>query len=196
MADYRNLYQWEPGLEPEWVLEARKLKSAEIREYQRKARERQLNAIKEVCAACDIYGASVGNEAFRRLKEALKADGIDIGDIALKNRLAAIGIDTSLVSARTLGWPVSWPSMVSIPVERWLSSGYLVKGHPRYDYASMSDIADAVVSYVDKASGDDFACDYITARSMRMVLEAEGYGPYRTRDGRISLIGHKVLRKR
>lgn len=186
---YKNLYNVLPGYESEYLLEQRKEHSLKVIECHRKTAQIELNKIRSLCKRYPIV--QLDYVQFNKIRSACA--GLEIGDLALRNRLESIGYDVSLLLIQCAGWPSSWPNYISSAVEDWLESKPFRQAGRR-DYVELEDVVSACVSYYVKKMGDDEIVDFLTVRSIKMVFDAEKIGPIKKREGRNALIGW-ALRK-
>lgn len=187
---YKNLYNVLPGYESEWLLEKRKEHSLKVIECHKKTAQIEINRIRALCKRYPI--GQLDYEQFSAIRSACAK--LEIGDLALRNRLKTIGYDVSLLMIKSSsGWPSSWPNYITLAVEDWLESKPLRQAGRR-DYVLLDDVVQAVIAYQIKKTGDDKIVDFLTVRSLKMVLDAEKIGPIKKRGGKNALIGW-VLRK-
>lgn len=187
---YKNLYNILPGYESEYLLEQRKEHSLKVIECHRKNAQIELSKIRALCKRYPI--GQIDYEQFNKIRSACAS--LEIGDLALRNRLETIGYDVSQLLIQCAGWPSSWPAYISSAVEDWLESKPFRRAG-RWDYVELDDVVASCVSHYVKKMGDDEIVDFLTVRSLKMVLDAEGIGPIKKRGGRNALIGWSLRKK-
>jgi hypothetical protein len=175
MADWQNLYRWEPGYEPDWVAEARREKIAVIRACQRLAREKaEAEAIR---LAREVSG-EIDSAALEAIGKECK-----LGPLILKRVLASVGYEIKGPQKHS-GYPVSWPHRVRECVAGFVR-GKIKKGDYGDDWLSI----DAIVVALGRQHTDIF--DYLSSRGVRIALEAEGFTTVRRAEGR-GIVGYKL----
>lgn len=186
-----NLYKWDPGMEPEWVGDARTEEIERVKAAQAVARDVMLAKIRVI--ARDVVAGDIVTEGeLAEVRRRANAGGIDLGARAMCNRLAALGYDCGGITSHDSGWPRRWNADIRHDVDRWLSGEPLLKSADEFCFIAMADIAKSCSLWIFKNLGNEAAADIISARSMRQVLEAEGFHPIKSRAGQTALIGYRL----
>lgn len=173
MANYLNLYRWEKGLEPEWVFEARKDHIEAIKQWRIATRKRSSAEAISLAAGIIEGGGRLDYSALSGIGAQCK-----LGPVVLRRILEQAGFEFE----RTLkGYPAGWPWFVKGRVSEFI--GRIKPGQYRDEWLSVEDC----VIWVMRAARETE--EYITARGMRMALEAEGFVTVRRADGR-GIVGY------
>lgn len=186
-----NLYKWAPGMEPEWVGDARTEEIERVKAAQAVARDVMLAKIR-VIARDVVTGDIVTEGELAEVRRRAEVCGIDLGARAMRNRLTALGYDCGGITSQDTGWPRRWNADIRHDVGRWLAGEPLLKSADEFCFIAMADISKACSLWIFKNLGNETAVDIISARSMRQVLEAEGFHPIKSRAGQTALIGYKL----
>lgn len=87
---WRNLYQWEPGLEPEWVIEKRRERSAQVARLRKQMRAREVALVRRVAEDMGWpIGATLARDELVRLQERLQGEPIPASPTWLARRQCA-----------------------------------------------------------------------------------------------------------
>lgn len=187
-----NLYGWEPGDEPEWVHEARKDENKRVKEAHAKIKRAQVGIIKAIAAEV-ITAEVVTADILAEVRKRAAGKGVELGGLAVRNRLSELGYKCDGLAVKFTGWPVRWSDDLRRHIENWMATNPILKAG-RYDYVTLEAVADSCARWVLHTTGEDIA-ESLSARSMRRVLDAEGFGLIKYREGQISLINHKLKYK-
>lgn len=187
-----NLYGWEPGDEPDWVHEARKDEIKRVKEAQAKTKRAELGIIKAIAAEV-ITAEVITGDMLAEVRRRAAIKGVELGALAVRNRLAALGYRCDGLAVKFTGWPVRWSDDIRRHVENWLATEPLVKAG-RYDYVTLEAVADSCARWALHTADEDIS-ESLSARSMRRVLESEGFGLIKYREGQLSLVNHKLKYK-